>query len=303
MIKDRIESFGRLQLLAKKIVQGYMSGLHSSPFNGFSVEFNEHRIYNQGESVKDVDWKLYAKTDKLYTKLYEEETNLRCHILVDQSGSMLYPKRDKDNVSKLEYAIYAAASLTEILRKQRDAFDVNLFSDELNYHSGLGNTEKHQQVILNELEKVLLDSEYSKVGDDTKLIRSLRTMGDYRSKRRLFVIFSDFLFLDKELDEWKSLLQELLFNGHDVILFNVFHPSEMQLELDNKFYKLVDLESGEELKIHGKELNSKELFADDKLKNDLKTEAGLRKMEWVDCDVSQDMNNMLRAFLNKRRKK
>lgn len=302
-MKDRLENFGKMQLLAKKIVHGYMAGLHASPFNGFSVEFNEHRQYNEGESVKNVDWKLYAKTDKLYTKLYEEETNLRCHIMIDQSGSMLYPERDENNYSKLEYAMYAAASFTELLRKQRDAFEVNLFGEELNYCSGLGNTEKHQQQIFEVLEKELTKIDYAKVGESTKFARSLRTLGDYRSKKRLFVIFSDFLFIDKDLEQWKDVLQELLYNGHEVLLFNIFHPSEYKLELENKFYKLVDLESGESMKIHANELNESDVLSLNPLKDSLKTEAGLRKMEWVDCDVSQPIENMLRAFFNKRRKK
>src|SRR5690554_1600022 len=116
---EYIEKFGSLELLAKQVVEGFITGLHKSPFHGFSVEFAEHRLYNPGESTRHIDWKLAARTDKLFTKKYEEETNLRCQLVIDCSSSMLFPQ-NKD-VNKLDFSIYAAASIIELLKRQRDA--------------------------------------------------------------------------------------------------------------------------------------------------------------------------------------
>ena len=129
-----------LELLAKKVVEGFIIGLHKSPFHGFSVEFAEHRLYNPGEGTKNLDWKVYARTDKLFVKKYEEETNLRCHIVVDASSSMYFPKDIKINdltTNKLEFSSLAAASLMNLLKKQRDAFGLSLYDEALRVHLSL----------------------------------------------------------------------------------------------------------------------------------------------------------------------
>ena len=125
--------FGSLELLAKQVVEGFITGLHQSPFHGFSVEFAEHRLYNSGESVKHLDWKLLARTDKLFIKRYEEETNLRCHILIDSSSSMMFPVDQPYN--KFTFSVDAAAALIFLMRKQRDAFGLSIFSDALDFYS------------------------------------------------------------------------------------------------------------------------------------------------------------------------
>ena len=124
--------FGSLELLAKQVVEGFITGLHQSPFHGFSVEFAEHRLYNSGESVKHLDWKLLARTDKLFIKRYEEETNLRCHILIDSSSSMMFPVDQPYN--KFTFSVDAAAALIFLMRKQRDAFGLSIFSDALDFY-------------------------------------------------------------------------------------------------------------------------------------------------------------------------
>ena len=128
---EKISQFKNLELLANQIVEGFISGMHKSPFHGFSAEFAEHKIYNQGESTKHIDWKLFAKTDRLYTKKYEEETNLRCHLIIDNSSSMHYPKL-KDNQlfseSKIGFSVLASAVLMNLLKKQRDAIGVSVYS-------------------------------------------------------------------------------------------------------------------------------------------------------------------------------
>ena len=127
--REKLASFGNLELLAKQVVEGFITGLHKSPFHGFSVEFAEHRLYNQGESTRHIDWKLYGRTEKLFTKKYEEETNLRCQIVIDCSSSMLFPMNEE--LTKLSFSVYAAASIIELLKRQRDAIGLSLFTDKL----------------------------------------------------------------------------------------------------------------------------------------------------------------------------
>ena len=125
-----LQRFGRLEFLARQAVEGFITGLHRSPFHGFSVEFAEHRLYNPGESTRHIDWKLFGRTDKLFVKRYEEETNLRCQLVVDCSGSMWYPGEVDPNgpdMNKLKYAVHSSAALMELFRRQRDAVGLSLF--------------------------------------------------------------------------------------------------------------------------------------------------------------------------------
>src|ERR1043165_3592400 len=124
-----VQQISHLELLAKSVVEGFITGLHKSPFHGFSVEFAEHRLYNTGESTKHIDWKLYGRSDKLFVKRYEEETNLRCQIVIDNSSSMHYPEQKKNLLNKLAFSVHSAAAIIYMLRQQRDAVGLNVFTD------------------------------------------------------------------------------------------------------------------------------------------------------------------------------
>ena len=150
----KAREFGSLEFLAKQVVEGFITGLHKSPFHGFSVEFSEHKLYNKGESTKNIDWKLFARTDKLYVKRYEEETNLRCQIVIDASSSMYFPSDEKNN--KLSFSIDAAAALIYLMRKQRDAVGLSLFSNELMVHTKPKSSISNQRFLFTELEKLML---------------------------------------------------------------------------------------------------------------------------------------------------
>ena len=138
--EQQIRQLANLELLARQVVEGFITGLHQSPFHGFSVEFAEHRLYNNGESVKNIDWKLFARTDKLFIKQFEEETNLRCYLLLDTSSSMNFPHT---GINKLQFSIYAIASLMYLFKKQRDAFGLCLFSDKIDWLSAAKSTSTH----------------------------------------------------------------------------------------------------------------------------------------------------------------
>ena len=155
---QRIQEFSHLELIAKQVVEGFITGLHKSPFHGFSVEFAEHRLYNTGESTKHIDWKLFGRTEKLFTKRYEEETNLRCQIIIDNSSSMYYPEVKKpslDNLNKISFSVYSAASLMYLLKKQRDAVGLSIFSDSVELQTQARSSSVHQKLMFHELEELL----------------------------------------------------------------------------------------------------------------------------------------------------
>jgi len=151
---NEIKGFNNLELLAHQVVEGFISGLHKSPFHGFSAEFAEHRIYNQGESTKHIDWKLFAKTDKYYTKQYEEETNLRCHLIIYNSSSMHYPPLKDfsiNHLNKISFSTLAAAAVMNLLKRQRDAVGLSIYSDDYDYYSNEKGSERHHQMLLAKL--------------------------------------------------------------------------------------------------------------------------------------------------------
>ncbi|MCS6794361.1 MAG: DUF58 domain-containing protein, partial [Raineya sp.] len=149
---EKIRQFGNIELLAKQLVEGFITGMHRSPFHGFSVEFAEHRLYNTGESTRHIDWKVFAKTDKLFIKRYEEETNLRCQILIDVSSSMFYPK---DTKGKLTFSVMAAAALAYMLQKQRDAVSIATFDDKILEQTPCKSTQIHLHQIFILLQNLL----------------------------------------------------------------------------------------------------------------------------------------------------
>ena len=159
---QELAKFGNLELLAKQVVEGFITGLHKSPFHGFSVEFAEHRLYNKGESTKYIDWKLFAKTDKLFVKRFEEETNLRCRLVLDASSSMYFPRLGKQNtLNKLGYSVYAIASLIELLKKQREGVGVTIFDDKIIEETAIKTSVTHIKQIYNSLERLMNGQEES----------------------------------------------------------------------------------------------------------------------------------------------
>ena len=151
-----LKSLDNLELLAKQVVEGFIIGLHKSPFHGFSVEFAEHRVYNPGESTKNMDWKVYARTDRMYTKRFEEETNLRCQIVIDASSSMYFPEPNfdgKKKMNKLLFSSLAGAALMNMLKKQRDAFGLTVFDSQVQTHTKCKSSTVHYRLLMSMLQK------------------------------------------------------------------------------------------------------------------------------------------------------
>lgn len=294
-----LQDFGNLELLSQQVVEGFITGLHKSPFHGFSVEFAEHRLYSTGDSIKNIDWKLYGRTDKLFVKRFEEETNLRCQIVMDVSSSMYYPEKD---FNKLLFSVYAAASLMHLLKKQRDAFGLSIFSDKLEFSTATKSTVIHQKYLFSELEKLI---NRKGRGDRTAVASALHEIAEQIHKRSLVIIFSD--MLEGEIDDGPSeifsALQHLKHNKHEVMIFNVLdHKKELNFEFDNRPYHFVDLESGEELKIHPNNVKESYLSAVQSYHKELQLKCAQYKIDLVDADIHSGFYQVLYAYLIKRAK-
>ena len=302
---NRLQQFGSLEFLARQVVEGFITGLHKSPFHGFSVEFAEHRQYNSGESIKHIDWKLYGRTDKLYVKRYEEETNLRCQIIIDNSSSMYFPVKPDisiDNPNKITFSIYAAAALINLLQRQRDAVGLSLFSDKIELSTRARSTTVHMKHLFTEMEKLLKPISPT-TRKPTDVAEAIHQIADMIHQRSLVVIFSDMLERQGKLDEMFSALQHLRYNKHEVILFHVVDKSkEIDFEYDNRPYKFVDMESGEEMKLSPLELRKQYVESVGEFVNELKLRCGKYMIDFVAADINAGISQILHPYLIKREK-
>ena len=289
-----------LELLAKQVVEGFITGLHKSPFHGFSVEFAEHRIYNPGEPTKHIDWKLFAKTDKLFVKRYEEETNLRCQIIIDNSSSMLFPYK-AETQSKLAYATYCTAALINLLRKQRDAVGLTIFSDKIDLHTNNKLSSTHAQYLYSELDK-LIKGENIAINKKPNTAEILHQVAESIHKRSLIIIFSDMIQRENNEDIF-SALQHLKYNKHEVILF---HTIDKKLEQEFKYkhipYKFIDLETNEEIRFNPNDIRSEYVNSTKKYFENIKNKCTQYKIDFVEADINADFKNVLIPYLIKRSK-
>lgn len=289
-----------LDLLAKNVVEGFITGLHKSPFHGFSVEFAEHRAYNSGDNVRNIDWKLFGKTEKLYTKRYEEETNLRCQFVIDTSSSMFFPQ---GAYNKLNFSVESAAALIYLLKKQRDAFGLSLFTDELWLNTPARSTTTHQQYVFAQLEQVLAKPHLN-VG--TNLERSLHQVAESIHQRSMVIIFSDLLstfYNEKEQSALFAGLQHLKFNKHEVIIFSISDKAkEIDFAFDNRPYQFIDMETGAELKANSATVKESYLSAYQAYRQKIAITCAQYKIDLVEADISEGFSGILTAYLIKRKK-
>ena len=303
--QNRIEQFSSLEFLARQVVEGFITGLHKSPFHGFSVEFAEHRLYNTGESIRSIDWKLYGRTDRLYTKRYEEETNLRCQIFIDHSSSMYYPvltKPDLNHPNKITFSVHVAAALIFMLRKQRDAAGISVFSDSVDLHTASRSNPVHSRYLFAELEK-MLEPRSPEIHKGTSAAQAIHELAERIHKRSLVVIFSDMFDQTAAKEDIFSALQHLRHNKHEVILFHVMDKSkEIDFDFDDRPYKFIDIETGEQLKLHPAEVRTlyRETLTD--YKNELRLRCGQYHIDYVETDINSGFEQVLLPYLVKRSK-
>lgn len=300
---NKAGGFKNLDLLAKQVVEGFISGMHKSPFHGFSAEFAEHKIYNQGESTKHIDWKLYAKTDKLYTKRYDEETNLRCHIIIDNSSSMHYPQKETfsiDSLNKIAFSALASASLMQILKKQRDAVGLSVYSDAYDFYAPEKGSDRHHHMLLNQLNQMLSNQPKQK---QTQTYTYLHLIAEKIHRRSLIVLFTDMFQTETEQNKLFEALRHLKHNKHEVVLFHVFDKNrELNFNFDNSPKRFVDTETADHIDLYAE--NIKENYKDAVLKyfNDLKLKCGQYRINYVEADINQGFDSILTTFMVERQK-
>jgi len=219
---NKTAGFKNLALLASQVVEGFISGMHKSPFHGFSAEFAEHKIYNPGESTRHIDWKLFAKTDKLYTKRYDEETNLRCHLIIDNSPSMHYPQvksQSLGSLNKVGYSALGAASVMNVLKKQRDAVGLSVYSDSYEYYAPEKGSDRHHNMLLDKLSNLVINKPS---GTSTNTYKYLHEIAEKMKRRSLIFLFTDMFQNDVHENELFEALRHLKYNKHDVVLFHTY---------------------------------------------------------------------------------
>jgi uncharacterized protein (DUF58 family) len=298
-----VRDLGNLELLAKQVVEGFIIGLHKSPFHGFSVEFAEHRLYNQGESTKNIDWKVYARTDKLFSKRFEEETNLRCQIVLDTSSSMYFPeigKNTKEYTNKLRFSALAAASLMNLLQKQRDAFGLSIFDDDVKIHSRCKSSTTHYRLMLSYLDQLINNPERNK---STSAAKALHQIADSIHKRSLVIIFSDMFEQTEDMDVLFSALQHLKHNKHEVVLFHVVDKSkEIDFQFENRPYVFIDMETGEKVRLQSNQVKDYYVEQMGKFIDQLKIKCLQYRIDFVEADIHKGFRPILQSYLVKRSK-
>jgi len=293
----KIREYGNVEFLAKQLVEGFLTGLHKSPFHGFSVEFAEHRLYNTGESTRYIDWKVFGKTDRLYVKRYEEETNLRCHILIDTSSSMYYPEKTN---GKITFSTMAAGAVAYMLQKQRDAVSLLTFSDGIEIQTPIKSTPSHIHKIFMDLETLLQKPKPQK---RTTVVETLHEIAEKIHKRSLVVIFSDMFDDIHNSERLFSAMQHLRHNMHEVLLFHVTDKNtEEEFNFEERPYEFVDLETGEKVKAQPSQVKEQYQTAIKEFYHDLKLKCGQYKIDFIEADINQGFDPILSAFLVKRRK-
>ncbi|MGH9370847.1 MAG: DUF58 domain-containing protein [Vicinamibacterales bacterium] len=285
-----IARLGTMELKARTVVEGFLAGLHKSPYKGFSVEFAEYRQYLPGDDLSTLDWKIYARSDRHYVKKFEEETNLDCHLLLDVSASMAY--RGAAPMSKLEYGSVLAASLSFLMNRQRDATGLIAFDDRIRFRLPAGARRGHLHALLLALEKL-------QAGSQSNVARPLQQLAEALVKRSLVVIISD---LFDEPDSAIKGLRQLKFRGTDVIVFQVLDPNELTFPFRGAS-RFRDLESAEEVLAEPSAIRTSYLRELAGLTLRFDRELHGAGIDYVQLDTSQPLDFALLAYLAARERR
>ena len=275
-----------LSLRAKLVVEGFIIGLHKSPYHGFSVEFSEHRPYGFGDEIKFIDWKLWAKTDRFYIKQFEEETNLKCHVILDKSSSMSYGSH---SINKFEYSKCLAASLIYLMIKQQDAVGLTTFDDKLNITIPPKSKVSHLNLLLQTMHN-------SETGGETDISLLLHSLAESIHKRGLIILISD--LIDNEKDIIKGL-RHFRHKGHEVIVFHIMDPKESNLDYDENI-NFIDLENQKELKIDARQIKSQYNKAFKNFCDYYKNECVKNNIDYIPINTMDSLDGSLMQYLIKR---
>ncbi|TXE09671.1 DUF58 domain-containing protein [Seonamhaeicola algicola] len=300
---NKAEGFKHIGLLAKQVVEGFIAGMHKSPFHGFSSEFAEHKIYNRGESTRHIDWKLFAKTDKLYTKRYDDETNLRCHIILDNSSSMHYPEMTQFSISKLNkiaFSALAAAALMQMLKKQRDAVGLSIYSDAYNFYAQEKGSERHHQMLLNALSETVIKKPLNK---HTETYTYLHEIAEKIHRRSMIFLFTDMFQTAEDDVKLFEALRHLKYNKHEVVLFHVFDKEkEFAFNFDNTPKRFIDVETGEFINLYANTVKENYVKKVEAYFSALKLKCAQYKIKYVEADINNTFNHILTTYMVERQK-
>ena len=300
---NKAGGFKNLELLAKQVVEGFIAGMHRSPFHGFSAEFAEHKIYNQGESTRHIDWKLFAKTDRLYTKRYDEETNLRCHLIVDNSSSMHYPENAGitiESLNKIAFSALACASLMNILKKQRDAVGLSIYSDQYDFYSPEKGSERHHHMLLSKLSEAVASRPKSKT---TETYKYLHQIAEKIHRRSLIFVFTDMFQSAEDDEKLFEALRHLKHNKHEVVLFHVFDKEkELTFDFDNRPKRFIDVETGDYINLYPDNIKENYEKAVSEYFRNLKLICGQYRIKYVEANINGGFNNILTTYMIERQK-
>ncbi|MBO6621824.1 MAG: DUF58 domain-containing protein [Balneola sp.] len=299
---DILSKLSSLELRAKKIVEGFISGLHKSPYHGFSVEFAEHRPYNPGDDFKHIDWKQYAKKERFYVKQYEEETNLRCYVLLDTSSSMLF--KHFGDWSKLRYGIHYAASLLYLMHRQRDACGLIPFSSKIENFIPAKGTYAHLRQIYLELEKELLrEGKKDEIKRTTATAQVIHEVSERLNHRSLVVIITDLFENVEAHDELISALKHLRHRKHEVLLLNTLEKrSERELDFSDKKFVFEDMETGMELEVMPAQVREDYITKVEEHTRKFKMACSEFEIDYEEMDTESGFDKALLAYLNKRKR-
>ena len=299
---DLLTRLAPLDLKAKTIVEGFISGLHRSPFHGFSVEFAEHRPYNKGDDFKHVDWKAYGKSERFYVKRFEAETNLKAHVVLDISSSMYF--KHFAEWSKLRYAVHFAASLIYMMHRQRDACGLVLFDDEIRDFYPAKSSYSHIRMLFNRLEE-LLGQEKSALSEKRRSASAdaLHTLAENLKRKSLVVILTDLFENVASHDALISSIRHLRHQRHEVLLFNLMEErSERDLDFPDGTFLFEDLESGEELEVIPAQIRSEYKTRVEEYTKQFKIACSEVKADFEPVDTESPFDLALLSYLNKRKK-
>lgn len=285
-----------MELRARLIVEGFITGLHKSPYHGFSVEFAEHRPYNPGDELRHVDWKVYAKTDRHYVKQYEEETNLRHYVVLDTSPSMRY--KQSASISKLEYGAYLASALHFLMVRQRDATGLIAFDESIHTILPPKSTSGYVRTLLSTLERL---TNLKPAGERTGAAAVLNEVAERISRRSLVVVITDLFENVAEHETLLNALRHLRYRGHEVLVFHVLESdTERRFRFPDVPMRFVDMETGEEMSLNPAQIRENYEEAVFAFSERFRLRCRERNIDFVELDTMESYRTALLAYLNKR---
>jgi len=291
-----------LEFLARQLVEGFITGLHKSPYHGFSVEFAEHRLYNTGQDTRHIDWKVYARTDKLFTRQYEEETNLRCLLVLDGSSSMFYPQPGH---GKISFCIRSAAALAWLLNRQRDAVGLSIFDQVIRTSTPVTSTRSGLDKLFITLQQFTEGNAFSGAGQatshGTQTAEILHEIAEKTHRRSLIILFTDMFDASGDPAEIFKALQHLRHNKHEVLIFHVHDgDTEAAFRFEDRPHEFIDLETGARVRLNPAEIREgyeRKLTA---FHQSISMKCHQLKIDLVRADITKGFEEILQAYLIKR---